>query len=83
MIWKCVDDVDFPGTVEALALRLASGPTLGFARTKQAIYGAIGRSVESQMAVEQELQRELGRTADYAEGVAAFLERREPRFRGR
>lgn len=82
LIWKCFDDVDFPGAVDALALRLASGPTLGFARTKQAMYGALGRSVDTQMKVEQELQRELGNTGDYSEGVAAFLERREPRFRG-
>jgi 2-(1,2-epoxy-1,2-dihydrophenyl)acetyl-CoA isomerase len=82
MIWRCVDDVAFSDTVEALATQLAAAPTRGLARTKQAIYESWGRSLDEQLDVERDLQRELGRTADYAEGVAAFTGRRAPHFTG-
>lgn len=83
LIWKCVDDAELAGTVNALARQLASAPTLGFARTKQAVYESWNRSLEGQLDLERDLQQELGRSADYAEGVAAFTEKRVPRFLGR
>jgi 2-(1,2-epoxy-1,2-dihydrophenyl)acetyl-CoA isomerase len=83
MIWQCVDDAEFSATVDALALRLAAAPTRGLAATKTAIRGAGERSLEEQLDVERDLQRELGRSADYAEGVAAFIEKRQPAFEGR
>lgn len=83
MIWRCVDDAAFTDTVAALAAQLAAAPTRGVARTKQAIYESWGRSLDEQLDVERDLQRELGGTADYAEGVAAFTARRAPRFTGR
>lgn len=83
LIWKCVDDAELAGTVDALAQQLASAPTLGLARTKQAVYESWSRSLEEQLDLERDLQRELGRSADYAEGVAAFTEKRVPRFLGR
>jgi 2-(1,2-epoxy-1,2-dihydrophenyl)acetyl-CoA isomerase len=82
LIWKCVDDADLIATVRALAVSLASGPTRGFARTKQAIYAAESRLLEQQLDLERDFQRELGQTSDYREGVAAFLAKRAPRFRG-
>jgi len=82
MIWRCVDDAAFTDAVEALAAQLAAAPTRGLARTKEAIYGSWGRSLEEQLDVERDLQRELGRTSDYAEGVAAFTAKRAPRFTG-
>lgn len=83
LIWKCVDDAELAGAVDALARQLASAPTLGLARTKQAVYESWSRSLEEQLDLERDLQRELGRSADYAEGVAAFTEKRVPRFLGR
>jgi 2-(1,2-epoxy-1,2-dihydrophenyl)acetyl-CoA isomerase len=83
LIWRCVDDAEFAGYVEELARRLADAPTRGLARTKQAIYGSWGRTYEEALAVERDLQRELGQTADYAEGVAAFTQKRVARFTGR
>jgi 2-(1,2-epoxy-1,2-dihydrophenyl)acetyl-CoA isomerase len=83
LIWKCVEDAELVPVVDALARQLALAPTLGIARTKQAMYGGWGRTLEQQLDVERDYQRELGRTADYAEGVAAFAEKRSPRFVGR
>jgi 2-(1,2-epoxy-1,2-dihydrophenyl)acetyl-CoA isomerase len=83
MIWQCVDDAELPSTVDALARQLAVAPTRGLAATKHAIYGGWGRSLEHQLDIERDLQRELGRSADFAEGVAAFTEKRTPVFKGR
>ena len=83
MIWQCVDDAELTATVDALAQQFAVAPTRGLAATKEAIYGSWRRTLEDQLTVERDLQRELGRSADYAEGVAAFIEKRSPSFRGR
>src|SRR5262245_30205878 len=83
LIWRCVDDASFATEVDQLAKQLAAAPTRGLARTKQAIYGSGLRTLEQQLDVERDLQRELGYSADYAEGVAAFTEKRAPRFTGR
>jgi 2-(1,2-epoxy-1,2-dihydrophenyl)acetyl-CoA isomerase len=82
LVWKCVDDAQLPAEAEALARQLADGPTLGYARTKQALQASTLNSLEAQLALERDCMRELGRSADYREGVAAFLEKRAPRFTG-
>jgi len=69
--------------VDALAHALAAAPTRGLAWTKAAIRGSWQHSLAEQLDIERDAQRELGRSADYAEGVAAFLEKRTPRFTGR
>jgi 2-(1,2-epoxy-1,2-dihydrophenyl)acetyl-CoA isomerase len=83
LIWRCVDDAEFKSAVDQLATQLAAAPTRGLARTKQAIYESWGQTLEEQLNQERDFQRELGRSADYAEGVAAFTEKRTPKFTGR
>jgi 2-(1,2-epoxy-1,2-dihydrophenyl)acetyl-CoA isomerase len=83
LIWRCVEDAELTGVVEVLARQLAAAPTRGFARTKQAVYEGWGRTLQEQLDIERDYQGELGRTADYAEGVAAFSAKRAPNFTGR
>jgi len=83
LIWRCVEDAELGAVVDALAQGFADAPTRGLARTKQAIHESWGRTLEQQLDVERDYQAELGRTADYAEGVAAFAAKRAPRFCGK
>lgn len=83
LIWKAVDDVALLDEAKAIAAQLAAGPTRGLGLTKRAIQAAAANSLDAQLDLERDLQREAGRTADYAEGVSAFLEKRKPEFQGR
>ena len=83
MIYKAVDDAELMPTATALARQLATQPTKGLALIKKAIYASTTNTLDEQLELERDLQRAAGRTADYREGVAAFLEKRAPRFEGK
>ena len=82
LIWKCVDDDQLSAETDALARHFASAPTLGLARTKQALQASCLNTLEAQLDLERDCMRELGLSADYREGVAAFMDKRAPRFTG-
>ena len=83
MIWSVVDDDHLTEAGRELAERLAAGPTAGFAAIKRAFNASLGHTLDEQLDLERDLQRAAGETRDYREGVAAFLEKRPPRFGGR
>lgn len=82
LIWKCVDDDKLIAEAEKLAIHFSAAPTKGLARTKQALYASSGNTLEQQLDLERASQQELGFGHDYGEGVAAFMEKRSPNFRG-
>lgn len=82
MIWQAVPDADFAATVTARAAHLASGPTRAYRALKQAMRASFDLDLDGALALEARLQGDCGRSEDFHEGVAAFLEKRPPRFRG-
>ncbi len=83
LIWKAVEDADLMAEAETLARSLAAGPTLGLGLTKRLIQQAATHTLDQQLDAERDAQQQAGRSADYAEGVTAFLEKRPARFTGR
>ena len=83
LIWKAVEDDQLMPEAQALAAKFATGPTRGLGLTKQSIQAAATNSFSDQLDYERDTQRIAGRTTDYAEGVAAFLDKRTPEFKGK
>src|SRR5262249_181166 len=83
LIWKAGGDRKAMGGATKLARHLATQPTYGLGLTKRAIQAGSVNSLDAQLDLERDLQREAGRSPDYAEGVRAFLEKRAPQFTGR
>jgi 2-(1,2-epoxy-1,2-dihydrophenyl)acetyl-CoA isomerase len=83
LIYDVVPAAALADTSFDLARRLASMPTRALGLIKRAFNASAHNDLEAQLALEMELQREAGRTEDYAEGVRAFIEKRKPRFQGR
>jgi 2-(1,2-epoxy-1,2-dihydrophenyl)acetyl-CoA isomerase len=82
MIWKAVDDAALLPEAEALTATLAKAPTEALASMKRLFAVAGENSLDVQLDLERDEQAAAGRSADYAEGVRAFLEKRAPVFRG-
>ena len=80
LIWQCVADDAFAATVEALVAGLAAAPTRGLAATKRALYASATHTLDQQLDLERDLQREAGGADEFVEGVRAFLEKRPANF---
>lgn len=83
LIWKTIDDEALQDEAGKLGKSLAAGPTFGLGLTKELIQAASTNSLDQQLDLERDYQRQAGKSADYAEGVTAFLEKRRPEFQGR
>jgi 2-(1,2-epoxy-1,2-dihydrophenyl)acetyl-CoA isomerase len=83
LIWKSVDDDLLESEADGLAAKLAAMPPLGLSAIKSIIRSAWGRTLEQELHLQRDEMRRLGFTKDYREGVAAFLEKRPPKFTGR
>ena len=82
LIWECTEDANFAARIDALAKQLSTAPTKALVRTRQAMHAAPSHTLEQQLSFEGSFMRELGWSPDYAEGVAAFMEKRAPNFTG-
>ncbi|WP_262983171.1 enoyl-CoA hydratase-related protein [Paracoccus mutanolyticus] len=82
MIWEAVPDDAFQDRVQSRAQALAQGPTRAYLAIRQALLASGGNGLADQLALEAGLQGQMGQTSDFAEGVAAFLEKRPAQFSG-
>jgi 2-(1,2-epoxy-1,2-dihydrophenyl)acetyl-CoA isomerase len=82
LIWRCVPDDALMMEAMAMAEHFAAAPTKGLAYTKKALLASSTNTLEQQLALEASMMRELGYSHDYREGVAAFIEKRQPQFKG-
>ena len=82
MIWQVVDDERLMSEARSLAAQLATQPTATLGLIKRALDAGAGHTLDQQLDTERDLQAEAGRGPDFAEGVQAFLEKRQPVFTG-
>ncbi len=83
MIYKAIPDAEWDEYVVKLSQRLAAMPTRGLALTKRALNATFENNLADQLDMEEKIQTTAGKTADYHEGVSAFLEKRKANFTGK
>ncbi|EIK94766.1 enoyl-CoA hydratase [Pseudomonas sp. M47T1] len=82
LIYRCVDDAELRDEALKLARHLATQPTYGLALIKRSLNASFDNSLDQQLEMERDLQRLAGRSHDYREGVAAFMDKRPAVFKG-
>jgi 2-(1,2-epoxy-1,2-dihydrophenyl)acetyl-CoA isomerase len=83
LVHRVYEDADFAASVGEFALTLAQGPMLALRLIKEAVRQSLDNDLEAQLMLEERLQCEAGRSADFEEGVSAFRAKRAPAFTGR
>jgi 2-(1,2-epoxy-1,2-dihydrophenyl)acetyl-CoA isomerase len=83
LVYKVFEDATFAQEVAGLAAQLAEGPALAYRLTKQAVAASLDNDLHAQLDLEAKLQAEAGFSRDFQEGVAAFRDKRAPKFEGR
>ncbi len=83
MIWEAVPDEGFDAHWRGRAEQLAAGPTVAYRNIKSALRNSFANDVDDQLSLEARLQAECGRSRDFREGIAAFMDKRAPDFEGR
>lgn len=83
MIYRAVEDSEFDNFITTFSQKLAAMPTKGLGLTKRALNASMTNDLEAQLKLEEIIQTEAGKTVDFEEGVAAFLEKRVPVFKGK
>jgi 2-(1,2-epoxy-1,2-dihydrophenyl)acetyl-CoA isomerase len=83
LVNRVLPDAELEKETQALAQRLAQGPTLALARAKELVHSSLSESLETQLENERDLLGLSTLSEDFHEGVQAFIEKREPKFRGR
>lgn len=83
LVNRVIPESEFPTHVAEYAERLAQNAPLALAAIKESMHAALGSSLDTVLTYEMDVQRQLGRTEDVKEGITAFLEKREPVYKGR
>ncbi len=83
MIYRFFPDASFESEAKAIVKKLAGMPTAGLGLTKRALNYSFHNDLDTQLGIEEQLQTTAGNTADYKEGVTAFVEKRKPTFTGK
>ena len=82
LIWKCIDDDKLQEEAQKMAAHFATQPTVALGRIKKLLLESGSNTLSKQLDLEQEAMTELGGSENYREGVAAFMEKRPPIFKG-
>lgn len=82
LIWKCLDDDQLQQESQTMAAYFATQPTVALGRIKKLLHASSSNTLDEQLNLELKAMQELGQSADYHEGVAAFIEKRPPVFKG-